>query len=231
MKTISALSLALLSSMTFAKTKALFFEVTPQGSTLVIKPALNNFYPSAGIQITSAGFSLPTNAGCVPHANGYCLFPTSPTSPATIQIKGSGSLTFKLCLNGQAKINCQNYNINQKNCNTGKRVLGSDACWIKQEIPVSTIILRCSTVCANAGLMLQQPGPTNSATLAGNVCAAFGYTDPPVEIAPGNITFIGQANQFGPTSCVWENLTGTNWDNPNNTDYSGATGNYICPCI
>jgi hypothetical protein len=112
----------------------------------------------------------------------------------------------------------------------GIKVSGSSACWVKQVISDPTTILRCSDVCSNVGLVLQEPGPVLNELLAGKVCSVYGYTDAPTQASPGDITFIGQADGFSSTSCVWEDISGTNWNNPNNTDYSGETGNYICPC-
>ena len=239
-KILIAFTLLLLGQASFSNPSGLLFNVSLSGMTLSFSPKANHSYPDIGMLITSSGYSFSTpNTQCSgwPNTNGYCKFAASPTSPASISINGPiGVFNFKLCLNFWGKLSCQNYTIDiteQARCTAagGKIVLGSNNCWVKQAIPVSTIVLRCSNVCANVGLVLQQPGPVNNATLAGNVCAAYGYTDTPIEASPNPITFIGQADFERPTSCVWDDLTGTNWDNPGNTDYNETTGNYICPCI
>ena len=78
-------------------------------------------------------------------------------------------------------------------------------------------------------MILQNPGPINSSTLAANVCTAFGYTDTPGKMGPGSITFIG--NAITPTACYWDNKASRNWNNPNNENYQGLTGSYFCPCV
>lgn len=87
------------------------FSVSSNGATLIIATTVpNHTYPTAGIKITSAGYSL-TNPGsdCTPAANGYCLFSVSNTSPHNIAISGaSGSVNYTLCLNGTSALSCQN---------------------------------------------------------------------------------------------------------------------------
>lgn len=239
-KILIIFALFMLGQNGYSNPSGLLFNVSLSGMTLSFSPKANHSYTEVGMLITNQNYSFSSpNTQCSgwPNTNDYCLFSASPSSPASISVNGPiGTLRFKLCLNYWGQLSCQNYAIDiteQSRCTGagGKIVLGSDNCWIKQAIPVSTTILRCSTVCSDVGLVLQQPGPTNDSTLAGNVCAAYGYTDSPTQRSPGTITFIGQVDFLGSTSCVWDNLTGVNWDNPNNTDYDGQTGNYICPCI
>ncbi|MFT4059983.1 MAG: NHL repeat-containing protein [Legionella sp.] len=53
---------------------------------LTIGTTVNHYYPQAGIKILTPGYQ-PT--GCVPIANGYCLFATSNTLLATIYLNSS----------------------------------------------------------------------------------------------------------------------------------------------
>jgi len=86
------------------------FNVTASGAVLTIRTTVaHHAYPHAGIQITSSGYSLK-NAGteCSPNADGYCLFPTSDTQPATISINGpTGKMNVVLCLDGLGPLSCQ----------------------------------------------------------------------------------------------------------------------------
>ncbi|WP_133131466.1 hypothetical protein [Legionella yabuuchiae] len=236
MKKITCFTLSLITSVSFAANTGLLFDVTANKPNLTIKPNVNFFYSSAGIQITSPGFTLqnPGHQNCTPTSSGFCLFAVSPSQPKTLTITGDGQLTYRLCTNGDAPLNCQNYTADFSDgasCTAagGQTVSGSNACWVQETIINSTTILRCSDVCTRAGLTLQQPGPENNETLASNVCSAFGNTGPVIEESPGDITFIGTVS-VAPGTCFWENLTGTNWNNPNNSDYNGVTGSYFCPC-
>lgn len=53
------------------------------GEYLEISTVTQRYYPNAGIQILTAGYGV---AGCTPDQNGYCLFATSNTSPALLQL-------------------------------------------------------------------------------------------------------------------------------------------------
>ncbi|WP_133130832.1 hypothetical protein [Legionella yabuuchiae] len=106
------LSLLLLSSVSFAaNTAGLLFDVTATKPNLTIRPNVNFYYPSAGIQITSPGFILqnPGQQTCTPSSSGFCLFAVSPSQPKTFNVTGDGQLTYRLCTNGDAPLNCQNY--------------------------------------------------------------------------------------------------------------------------
>lgn len=129
--------------------------------------------------------------------------------------------------------NVSTVKIECRGCETvgGKKVSGTSACWVNSVISDPTKTLRCSDVCSGVGLALLDPGPEINETLAGKVCTVYGYTDAPVKVSPGTATILGQANFLSSTSCIWNDLTSTNWNNPNNIDYSPTTGNYICPCI
>jgi len=90
------------------------FNVSPSGQNQVITTNIpNHFYPNAGIKVTSPNFSLK-NVGtqCSMLGNGYCLFPVSDTSPATITLQAlsqGATAKYILCLNGKGPISCQNY--------------------------------------------------------------------------------------------------------------------------
>lgn len=225
----------LLSHSSFSNSSGLLFNVSISGMTLSLKPKTNYTYPDVGLLITSPNYSFSKPATqCTgwPKTNGYCTFSAGPSTPALITIKGAaGVLKFKLCLNSWGKISCQNYSIDisqQDQCNAsgGKIVSGSKACWIEVPVTNPAALLRCSSKCNALGMSLQNPGPVNSSNLAENVCTAFGYTDT-AAIGPINATFIG--NAFTTTACYWNDFTGTNWDNPNNSNYP-VVGSYFCPC-
>jgi hypothetical protein len=46
-----------------------------------------------------------------------------------------------------------------------------------------------------------------------------------------NVVVNAGFNESTLTSCLWDSTEGTHWDNPTNTNYSGTTGSYICPCM
>jgi hypothetical protein len=241
MKRISVILVAFLTQLffqtSFAHTTAPLFNVSAQGTTLTFTPKANHSYPQVGMLITSSDYSLskPTTQ-CTnwPNTQGYCQFAASQSKPASISINGSvGTLSFKLCLNSLGKITCQNYCIAivSKSCaaSGGKTVAGSDACWIQTRVNNPSQIIRCSTRCNAVGMELVQPGPTNNSILAGNVCAAFGFADPLFQGAPGPITHISIVELPGFNFCAWDDLSGVDWDNPNNVSF-GATGYSFCPC-
>ncbi|WP_133131414.1 RCC1 domain-containing protein [Legionella yabuuchiae] len=110
MKKIILLSLSLITAVSFAANTGLIFDVTANKPNLTIRPNVNFFYPSAGIQITSPGFMLQNQGqDCALSASGFCLFAASPAQPKTLTVTGTGQLTYKLCTNGDAPLNCQNY--------------------------------------------------------------------------------------------------------------------------
>lgn len=107
---ISILPILLFCKTLSAKPTGLLFNVQSSGSALTISTVpTNHNYPAAGIQILTPGYSLAS--GCTPSTNGYCLFTTSNTTPATITINGpSGNINIILCLNGVGPLSCQHYN-------------------------------------------------------------------------------------------------------------------------
>lgn len=88
-----------------------FFNIAVSGPVLSISSALpSHTYPSAGIKINTSKYSI--NSGCIPNANGYCIFSVNSTTPANIVVNGpTGSINATLCLNGQGPLSCQNYNL------------------------------------------------------------------------------------------------------------------------
>lgn len=227
-----SLSVALFCSNSFAWHPD-FFNVSNENSTLTVRTTVSNHtYPAAGIKILSAEFAL-SNPGkeCIPLSNGYCSFSVSDTNAKKIHFSGPpGMMKFILCLDANGPLSCQNYEIKQSiSCDQvgGKIVSGSDACWINKQVTNPSTVPRCSSVCSAVGLTLQDPGPVNSSILAGNVCSAYGFTGTPKE--SGNTTFIGHGDDGPSNSCVWEDITSTNWDNPNNINFQ-KTGYYFCPC-
>ena len=238
---ITMIGVVVLSSqISYASSSDLLFNVSVNGTKLTFTPEKNHLYPEVEMLITSINYTFTdpsTQCENWQRADGYCKLSISQAKPAIVFISGSvGIMSFKLCTSFWGKRICQNYSINikQDNCaaSGGQFVVGSTACWIKTRISSPMQILRCSTACADAGLTLQQTGvSTLSPSLAGNVCSAFGYTDAPIKVSPNSITFIGNVENAGSASCVWDNLTGGDWDNPNNLDYSGLTGSYFCPCF
>ncbi len=97
-----------------AATNALF-QVDTNDSVLTIHTVTpNHSYANAGIKIDTSGYSL-ANIGveCQLSGNGYCLFPVSDTTPATITLAGPvGNVSFTLCLNGKGPVSCQHYSTN-----------------------------------------------------------------------------------------------------------------------
>lgn len=116
---VSVVLLALMGEAAFAGS-GLFFNVSATGTNLTIRTTVSGHtYPAAGIKLDSSRYSLAeTNPGCAKMSSGFCLFPVSDTVPASINITGpSGTVSFTLCLNGEAPLTCQNYSL---------RVVGSD---------------------------------------------------------------------------------------------------------
>lgn len=92
----------------------LFFNVSLQESSyLNIKTTADHTYPFAGIKINNSGHPLyPTNPGCSPNNNGYCIFQASKARTAKIRLSvAPGPVNFTLCLNAsiQPPVSCQNY--------------------------------------------------------------------------------------------------------------------------
>ncbi len=110
MKKITIFIILVITSVSFAANKGLLFDVTANNPNLTIRPNVDFYYPSAGIKITSPGFTLQNQGqDCTLSASGYCLFAASPTQPKTLTVAGDGQLTFQLCTNGDGPLNCQNY--------------------------------------------------------------------------------------------------------------------------
>lgn len=106
----------LLVSGVFAASSGLFFNVSPQGTSIKITTTISNLYQKAGIKISTPGYTINSvNSGCTLNpANGYCIFPVSNTQVAIIQLaKIPGPLSFILCLNAGSKtpLSCQNYTL------------------------------------------------------------------------------------------------------------------------
>lgn len=100
----------LFSWCTLAQASGLIFNATAAPPNLTIRPNINFAYPNAGIKITSSGFSLNgVEQDCQMSGNGYCLFSTSPAIPKTFTFTGRGQLTYILCSDGAAALNCQHY--------------------------------------------------------------------------------------------------------------------------
>src|SRR5258708_200138 len=83
------------------------FSIQVAGSALTINTVVpHHLYPSAGIKINTAGYSL-ANPGtdCTPISNGYCLLSVSDTQSKTISLKGNiGGVGITLCLNGNGPL-------------------------------------------------------------------------------------------------------------------------------
>ncbi|WP_133130754.1 hypothetical protein [Legionella yabuuchiae] len=110
MKKIISLSILFISSISVAANTGLLFNATVNKPDLTIRPNVNFYYPSAGIKITSSRFELQNQGHeCTPSSSGFCLFAVSPSQPKTLSITGDGQLTYMLCTNGDAALNCQNY--------------------------------------------------------------------------------------------------------------------------
>jgi hypothetical protein len=110
MKRILCLFLMMLAySLSFAVPGPLF-TVADNGTQLTVSPTSNHYYPSMGIKLTSQGNSV---GGCTPHANGFCLFAASNTSPKVLTLAGprANNLAGIICLNGPAHYSCQNFSI------------------------------------------------------------------------------------------------------------------------
>jgi len=92
----------------------LFFNLATTSSTLNITTTIpNHSYPNAGIKVNTSGFSI--QSGCTANANGYCLFPVSDTSSATISMTGPvGGVQVTLCLNGLGPLSCQQYAVSRR---------------------------------------------------------------------------------------------------------------------
>lgn len=98
------------SSIVFAATTPVL-SVVANGGTLSIAPVFNRNHPNyqynrVGLQLTTAGFSLPNSQTDCPvgiTAIGYCLFPASTNQPHAVSIEGpAGSFNMNVCLNGYA---------------------------------------------------------------------------------------------------------------------------------
>ena len=71
------------------------------GSKLIVTTTTSGVYPSAGIKMTNLAYSLAS--GCTPSNNGFCLFPVSATSSASIwfgDVAPTTPILVTLCLNG-----------------------------------------------------------------------------------------------------------------------------------
>lgn len=89
---------------------SLIFNVDVNRPNLTIIPKVNFSYPKVGIKITSPGFELDNQGhDCAPASNGFCIFSTSPQNPKKLSVSGQGTVSFQLCANGLAPLNCQNY--------------------------------------------------------------------------------------------------------------------------
>ncbi len=114
-------------------------------------------------------------------------------------------------------------------CGAANGLIASETphCWIRVPIPAATVSLRCSAACNSRGLTLDRLA--NSARIARTVCAAFGLQASPRREWLGLMTAIGQIELFGRDSCVWDDQSGDDWDNPNNRDFA-TEGSHFCPC-
>ena len=110
MKKIISLCAIFFCSSSLALAAGSIFEVTAAAPDLIIQPKVAFSYTRVGIKLTAPGFTI-NNIGqtCQMANNGYCLFAASQQSPKTLTISGTGQLTYILCSNGDAALNCQNY--------------------------------------------------------------------------------------------------------------------------
>lgn len=104
---IGFITLFTLSVLAHAKTDSLF-NVTLNVNTLSVKPTINHNYTQAGIKIANLGGQIVS--GCIPNANGYCIFSASPQNSAQIILKNIQSpMDIILCLNGISQLSCEKY--------------------------------------------------------------------------------------------------------------------------
>jgi photosystem II stability/assembly factor-like uncharacterized protein len=110
---LTAMLCVLIASTAIHANTGLFFNVSTHDSYLNITSTINHTYPFAGIKINTPGHSIdPTNAGCSPNSNGYCVFQVSKTQTARIRLSvAPGPFNFTLCLTARSEIplSCQNY--------------------------------------------------------------------------------------------------------------------------
>lgn len=113
MKQMMVLALVCMVTKSFAATGQ-FFNVDVTATTIsTTTNTPNHYYPAAGVQITTPGFTL-ADAGvdCNLLGNGYCLFGVSDTQAKVISFEGVGeTVRFDLCLNGRAPWTCERHDI------------------------------------------------------------------------------------------------------------------------
>ena len=110
LKLIIGVILYIITNSIFAQpASGLLFNISSVGHSLNIKTTFaNQSYPHAGIKIKSNQFSI--GSGCLPAANGYCIFPANSSSAHTIVLNGSANaVDAVVCLNGLGPASCQNY--------------------------------------------------------------------------------------------------------------------------
>ncbi len=108
--------LLLASSTVFADGVNLFNLALAGNELLISTKTPNRTYAQAGIRLNSTGLSIANPSSvCSSVVKGFCLFSVSDTSAKIIDILGNSS-TFSatLCLNGQAQISCQNYQLSRQ---------------------------------------------------------------------------------------------------------------------
>jgi hypothetical protein len=91
---------------------ALLFNVTGSPSQITVNTVTANYYPAAGIKITTPGVNL--TSGCTPISNTYCLFGVSNTQAASFTTDAGKILNFNLCLNGNGPVSCQQFSLTQQ---------------------------------------------------------------------------------------------------------------------
>ncbi len=101
-------SVLALSSSVFAMSGALF-DVRAEGDSLGISPTTPYLYPQMGLTLISKGYSLGSG-GYVRMQGDTYIFSASRKRPHLFSIRGlTGPIKIKLCLDGVAFLNCQNF--------------------------------------------------------------------------------------------------------------------------